>query len=72
MLEESISGHRVVPSAARPCVAAPGFECILNVRPGRGERTWKISDHPDQAWVRNTWETQSVDPRLLSQTVQEA
>ena len=57
-----------------PCVAAPGFDMYyLNVMAGPGaERVWKISDHPDQAWVRSTWETQSVDPRLLSQTVQEA
>jgi 5-deoxy-glucuronate isomerase len=57
-----------------PCVAAPGFDMYyLNVMAGPGaERAWKISDHPDQAWVRSTWETQSVDPRLLSQTVQEA
>jgi 5-deoxy-glucuronate isomerase len=57
-----------------PCVAAPGFDMYyLNVMAGPGaERVWKISDHPDQAWVRDTWETQSVDPRLLSQTVQEA
>jgi 5-deoxy-glucuronate isomerase len=57
-----------------PCVAAPGFDMYyLNVIAGPGaQRVWKISDHPDQAWVRSTWETQSVDPRLLSQTVQEA
>ncbi len=57
-----------------PCVAAPGFDMYyLNVMAGPGtERVWKISDHPDQAWVRSTWETQSVDPRLLSQTVEEA
>jgi 5-deoxy-glucuronate isomerase len=57
-----------------PCVAAPGFDMYyLNVMAGPGaERAWKISDHPDQAWVRSTWETQSVDPRLLSQTVEEA
>jgi 5-deoxy-glucuronate isomerase len=57
-----------------PCVAAPGFDMYyLNVMAGPGaERAWKISDHPDQAWVRGTWETQAVDPRLLSQTVQEA
>jgi 5-deoxy-glucuronate isomerase len=57
-----------------PCVAAPGFDMYyLNVMAGPGaERVWKISDHPDQAWVRSTWEAQSVDPRLLSQTVQEA
>jgi 5-deoxy-glucuronate isomerase len=57
-----------------PCVAAPGYDMYyLNVMAGPGtERVWKISDHPDQAWVRSTWETQSVDPRLLSQTVEEA
>jgi 5-deoxy-glucuronate isomerase len=57
-----------------PCVAAPGFDMYyLNVMAGPGsERVWKISDHPDQAWVRSTWQDQSIDPRLLSQTVQEA
>jgi 5-deoxy-glucuronate isomerase len=57
-----------------PCVAAPGFDMYyLNVMAGPGiERVWKITDHPDHAWVRATWETQSVDPRLLSQTVREA
>ncbi len=57
-----------------PCVAAPGFDMYyLNVMAGPGdERVWKITDHPDQAWVRSTWESQAVDPRLLQQTVQEA
>jgi 5-deoxy-glucuronate isomerase len=57
-----------------PCVAAPGFDMYyLNVMAGPGsERAWKISDHPDQAWVRGTWESQPVDSRLLPQTVQEA
>jgi 5-deoxy-glucuronate isomerase len=57
-----------------PCVAAPGFDMYyLNVMAGPGaERVWKISDHPNQAWVRSTWETESVDPRLLSQSVEEA
>jgi 5-deoxy-glucuronate isomerase len=57
-----------------PCVAAPGFDMYyLNVMAGpSAERAWKISDHPDQAWVRSTWESQSVDPRLLSHTIQEA
>ena len=57
-----------------PCVAAPGFDMYyLNVMAGPGaQRVWKISDHPDQAWVRSTWETQSVDPRLLPQTGEEA
>jgi 5-deoxy-glucuronate isomerase len=50
-----------------PCVAAPGFDMYyLNVMAGPGtERAWKISDHPDHAWVRQTWESQSVDPRLV-------
>jgi 5-deoxy-glucuronate isomerase len=57
-----------------PCVAAPGFDMYyLNVMAGPGaERAWKISDHPDQAWVRDTWESQAIDPRLLPQTVEEA
>ena len=57
-----------------PCVAAPGFDMYyLNVMAGPGvERTWKITDHPDQAWVRTTWESQAVDPRLLQQSVPEA
>jgi 5-deoxy-glucuronate isomerase len=57
-----------------PCVAAPGFDMYyLNVMVGPGaERAWKITDHPDQAWVRDTWESQAIDPRLLPQTVEEA
>jgi 5-deoxy-glucuronate isomerase len=53
-----------------PCVAAPGFDMYyLNVMAGPGaERAWKITDHPEQAWVRGTWESQAIDPRLLPQT----
>ena len=49
-----------------PCMAAPGFDMYyLNVMAGPGaERAWLISDHPDQTWVRATWEAQEVDPRL--------
>jgi 5-deoxy-glucuronate isomerase len=56
-----------------PCVAAPGFDMYyLNVMAGPGaERAWKITDHPDQAWVRTTWESQAIDPRLPPQTVKE-
>jgi 5-deoxy-glucuronate isomerase len=56
-----------------PCVAAPGFDMYyLNVMAGpSAERAWKITDHPEHAWVRGTWESQVVDPRLLPQTVQE-
>ncbi|HEY5820770.1 MAG TPA: 5-deoxy-glucuronate isomerase [Propionibacteriaceae bacterium] len=53
-----------------PCVAAPGYDMYyLNIMAGppsgTGERAWKISDHPDQTWVRDTWTTQQVDPRLI-------
>ena len=56
-----------------PCVAAPGFDMYyLNVMAGPGaERAWKISDHPDHAWVRGTWEPgpkspQTQDSRLTA------
>ena len=53
-----------------PATAAPGFDMYyLNVMAGPGqERAWKISDHPEQAWVRSTWALQEVDPRLLPAT----
>ena len=49
-----------------PCVAAPGHDMYyLNVMAGPStERAWKISDHPEQAWVRRSWADQEVDPRL--------
>ncbi|NMO91537.1 5-deoxy-glucuronate isomerase [Actinomycetospora sp. TBRC 11914] len=48
-----------------PCTAAPGHDMYyLNVMAGPGERAWKITDHPDQAWIRGTWADQPVDPRL--------
>jgi 5-deoxy-glucuronate isomerase len=50
-----------------PCVAAPGFDMYyLNVMAGPGgDRAWKISDHPNQAFVRASWSTQPIDPRLI-------
>ena len=44
-----------------PCVAAPGFDMYyLNVMAGglreREAGAWKISDHPDQGWIRSTWD----------------
>lgn len=49
-----------------PAVAAPGFDLYyLNVMAGPDpDRTWLICDEPSQAWIRSTWEAQSVDPRL--------
>ena len=52
-----------------PCMAAPGHDMYyLNVMAGPGdERAWKITDHPEQAWIRNTWAGQSIDARLVEQ-----
>jgi 5-deoxy-glucuronate isomerase len=49
-----------------PAVAAPGFDLYyLNVMAGPDpERTWLICDEPAQAWIRSTWEAQSIDHRL--------
>lgn len=49
-----------------PCVAGPGYDMYyLNVMAGPDpERTWLISDEPAHAWVRSTWDNQSVDSRL--------
>jgi len=52
-----------------PCAAAPGHDMYyLNVMAGPGdERAWRITDHPDQAWIRDTWVDQTVDPRVGGQ-----
>jgi 5-deoxy-glucuronate isomerase len=52
-----------------PAAAAPGHDMYyLNVMAGPGpERAWRITDHPEQAWVRGTWADQAVDPRLSAE-----
>ncbi|MBT2400679.1 5-deoxy-glucuronate isomerase [Streptomyces sp. ISL-100] len=51
-----------------PSIAAPGHTLYyLNVMAGPGsgeEREWLIRDHPDHGWIRDTWPSQPVDPRL--------
>ncbi|MET9293333.1 5-deoxy-glucuronate isomerase [Streptomyces sp. NPDC003077] len=49
-----------------PSIASPGHTMYyLNVMAGPGDdRQWLIRDHPDHAWIRDTWPTQPVDPRL--------
>ncbi|MFF1644528.1 5-deoxy-glucuronate isomerase [Streptomyces sp. NPDC058240] len=49
-----------------PSIASPGRTLYyLNVMAGPGEqREWLISDHPDHGWIRDTWPSQPVDPRL--------
>ncbi|WP_158890179.1 5-deoxy-glucuronate isomerase [Amycolatopsis anabasis] len=49
-----------------PSMAAPGYDLYyLNVMAGPGpERAWLICDDPAHGWVRQTWRSQDVDPRL--------
>ncbi|PCN49491.1 5-deoxy-glucuronate isomerase [Curtobacterium sp. 'Ferrero'] len=49
-----------------PAVAAPGYDLYyLNVMAGPGpERVWDITDDPAHGWVRTTWESEPIDPRL--------
>jgi 5-deoxy-glucuronate isomerase len=51
-----------------PSMAVPGYDMYyLNVMAGPGpERAWRISDDPAHAWVRDTWVSQPVDPRLAA------
>ena len=37
----------------------------LNVMAGpEPQRAWNITDHPEQTWVRGTWDSAGPDPRL--------
>ncbi|MEO7235010.1 MAG: 5-deoxy-glucuronate isomerase, partial [Lapillicoccus sp.] len=52
-----------------PAMAVPGYDLYyLNVMAGPvhdgAERAWLICDDPAHGWVRETWATQDVDPRL--------
>lgn len=49
-----------------PSIAAPGYDLYyLNVMAGPGpERAWRICDDPRHGWVRQTWVSQVLDPRL--------
>ena len=49
-----------------PAMAAPGYDLYyLNVMAGPGPtRAWLICDDPRHTWVRDTWGTQEIDPRL--------
>jgi 5-deoxy-glucuronate isomerase len=49
-----------------PTMAPPGYDMYsLNVMAGPGtRREWLVRDDPDHAWVRKTWASQKVDPRL--------
>ena len=49
-----------------PSIASPGHDLYyLNVMAGPGEeRAWRIVDDPAHAWIRDTWASEDVDPRL--------
>ncbi len=48
-----------------PSMAAPGYPLYyLNVMAGPGERAWRFNDDPAHAWVRDSWASQELDPRL--------
>src|SRR5450759_2300678 len=49
-----------------PSMAPPGYDMYyLNVMAGPGRRLeMRVRDDPDHAWVRKTWASQKVDPRL--------
>ncbi|WP_175957090.1 5-deoxy-glucuronate isomerase [Schaalia sp. Marseille-Q2122] len=48
-----------------PSVAAPGYDLYYQ-RHGRTaeDSVWLMTDDPHHTWVRQTWQTQEVDPRL--------
>lgn len=49
-----------------PSIASPSHDMYyLNVMAGPDPtRAWKICDDPEHGWVRDTWKSQDVDPRL--------
>lgn len=49
-----------------PAAAAPGYDLYyLNVMAGPSEGAqWLMADDPEHAWVRDSWNEQTVDPRL--------
>lgn len=49
-----------------PVMATPGSDLyFLNVMAGTDpDRSWNITDDPNQAWIRETWHHQDQDPRL--------
>lgn len=49
-----------------PCAAAPGYPMYyLNVMAGpAAQRAWSFCDDPAQAWIRESWAGQAMDPRL--------
>ena len=56
-----------------PSMAAPGYDLYyLNVMAGPGERVWRFCDDPRHAWIRDSWNGMTVDPRLPLSTANSA
>ncbi|MEN9748165.1 MAG: hypothetical protein RLZZ603_857 [Actinomycetota bacterium] len=49
-----------------PAMAQPGYDLyFFNVMAGPDpDRSWNITDDPNHAWVRETWQHETTDPRL--------
>ena len=49
-----------------PSMAAPGYDLYyLNVMAGPAQDgAWLMTDDPTHHWIRDTWASQAVDPRL--------
>lgn len=49
-----------------PAAAGPGYDLyFFNVMAGPDpDRAWNATDHPDQVWIRDSWQSQQSDPRL--------
>ena len=49
-----------------PSVAAPGYDLYyLNVMAGPAEDSvWLMTDDPHHTWIRQSWESEDIDPRL--------
>lgn len=49
-----------------PAAATPGSDLyFFNVMAGPDpDRSWNITDDPNHAWIRESWSTQPIDPRL--------
>jgi 5-deoxy-glucuronate isomerase len=49
-----------------PVMATPGYDLyFMNVMAGPDpDRSWNITDDPTQSWIRESWNDQTVDPRL--------
>jgi 5-deoxy-glucuronate isomerase len=49
-----------------PVMATPGYDLYFaNVMAGPDpDRSWNVTDDPNQAWIREIWPTQQPDPRL--------